>query len=187
RRRRRSDVIVVPRRRATVMGLGLFGGGVGVTKHLVALGYEVVVTDLRDAATLAPSVKALDGLPVRFRLGGHDLADFTDADLVVVNPAVPPGNEFVAAAVAKGVTIDTEIGMFVRACRGRIVGVTGSAGKSTTSALLAKCLEAGGRRVFFGGNIGRSLLDELPAIGERDLVVLELSSFQLHWLRRENL
>jgi UDP-N-acetylmuramoylalanine--D-glutamate ligase len=169
------------------MGLGLFGGGVGVTRRLVSLGYDVLVTDLRDAATLAPSVEALAGTPVRFRLGGHDLADFTKTDLLVVNPAVPPGNEFVAAALAAGVAIDTEIALFVRACRGRIAGVTGSAGKSTTSALLAKCLEGAGRRVFFGGNIGRSLLEDLPSIGADDLVVLELSSFQLHWLRRENL
>jgi UDP-N-acetylmuramoylalanine--D-glutamate ligase len=178
---------MAPRRRATVMGLGLFGGGVGVTKHLVALGFDVTVTDLRDEKTLAPSVEALRGVPVRLRLGGHDLADFTETQLLVVNPAVPPGNEFVAAAVARGVPIDTEIGMFVRACRGRVTGVTGSAGKSTTSALLAKCLEAAGRRVFLGGNIGVSLLDEIPRIAADDLVVLELSSFQLHWLRRENL
>jgi len=169
------------------MGLGLFGGGVGVTRHLVERGYDVTVTDLRDAATLAPSIEALAGRPVRFKLGGHDFADFTDAQLLVVNPAVPPGNGFVAAAIDAGVPIDTEIGMFVRACRGRIAGVTGSAGKSTTTALLAECLEASGIRVFLGGNIGRSLLDELPNIGSDDLVVLELSSFQLHWLRRENL
>jgi UDP-N-acetylmuramoylalanine--D-glutamate ligase len=180
-------VTAAPRRRATVMGLGLFGGGVGVTKHLAALGFDVTVTDLRDERTLAPSVEALRGVPVRLRLGGHDLADFADADLLVVNPAVPPGNEFVAAAVARGVPVDTEIGMFVRACRGRVAGVTGSAGKSTTSALLAKCLEAAGRRVFLGGNIGVSLLETLPSIGADDLVVLELSSFQLHWLRREDL
>lgn len=169
------------------MGLGLFGGGVGVTRHLVELGYDVTVTDLRDEKTLAPSVEALRGLPVRFRLGGHDLADFTEAHLLVVNPAVPPGNEFVAAAVARGVPIDTEIGMFVRACRARIAGVTGSAGKSTTSALLAKCLEFAGVRVHLGGNIGVSLLDEIANIRKDDVVVLELSSFQLHWLRRENL
>jgi UDP-N-acetylmuramoylalanine--D-glutamate ligase len=169
------------------MGLGLFGGGVGVTRHLVEVGYDVTVTDLRDATALAPSIEALAGRPVRFKLGGHDFADFTDTRLLVVNPAVPPGNGFVAAAMAAGVPIDTEIGMFVRACRGRIAGVTGSAGKSTTTALLAKCLEASGIRVFLGGNIGGSLLDELPNIGSDDLVVLELSSFQLHWLRRENL
>jgi len=169
------------------MGLGLFGGGVGVTKRLVALGYDVTVTDLRDATTLEPSVAALAGLPVRWRLGGHDRADFADARLVVVNPAVPPGNEFVGAAIAAGASIDTEIGMFVRACKGRITGVTGSAGKSTTTALLAKILERGPRRVFLGGNIGVSLLDKLDEIRADDLVVLELSSFQLHWLRRENL
>jgi UDP-N-acetylmuramoylalanine--D-glutamate ligase len=174
-------------RRATVMGLGLFGGGVGVTRHLVAAGWDVTVTDLRDEATLAPSVRALAGLPVRFVLGRHDMADFTGAELLVVNPAVPPGNEFVGAAIARGVAIDTEIGMFVRACRGRIAGVTGSAGKSTTTALLAKCVQDAGRRVHLGGNIGVSLLEELPRIGADDLVVLELSSFQLHWLRREDL
>jgi UDP-N-acetylmuramoylalanine--D-glutamate ligase len=175
------------RRRATVMGLGLFGGGVGVTRHLAAAGWDVTVTDLRDETTLAPSVRALAGLPVRFRLGGHDPADFTDAQLLVVNPAVPPGNEFVEAAIARGVPVDTEIGMFVRACRGRIAGVTGSAGKSTTTALLAKCAEGSGRRVHMGGNIGVSLLEALPSIAADDLVVLELSSFQLHWLRREDL
>ncbi len=176
-------------RRATVMGLGLFGGGVGVTRHLVAEGWDVTVTDLRDETALAPSLQALAGLPVRFRLGRHEVSDFTAAELVVVNPAVPPGNAFVAAGEAAGARIDTEIGMFVRLCRAPIAAVTGSAGKSTTTALLAKCLErrGGPGRVLLGGNIGVSLLEELPRIAAEDLVVLELSSFQLHWLRREGL
>jgi UDP-N-acetylmuramoylalanine--D-glutamate ligase len=169
------------------MGLGLFGGGVGAARFLASNGWSVTVTDLRDEKTLAPSVAALAGLPITLRLAGHAREDFTDTDLVIVNPAVPPGNAFVEAAIASGVAIDTEIGMFVRRCPGRIAAVTGSAGKSTTSALLARCLEGGGRRVHFGGNIGRSLLDDLPRIGAEDLVVLELSSFQLHWLRREGL
>lgn len=171
------------------MGLGLFGGGVGVARHLRSLGWDVLVTDLKGATELAPSVAALDGLGVRFRLGAHDVADFRDTDLVVVNPAVPPGNAYVEAARAAAVPIDTEIGLFVRGCRARIVGITGSAGKSTTSALATACLERAGSpgRVLFGGNIGRSLLDELPALGPGDTVVLELSSFQLHWLRREGL
>lgn len=176
------------------MGLGLFGGGVGVAKHLVAQGFDVLVTDMKGEDELRPSVEALAGLPVRFRLGAHDERDFTDTDLVVVNPAVKPGNRFVAAAEAAGVPLDTEIGLFVRGCRGRIVGITGSAGKSTTSALTHAILERAGlrnggepARVLLGGNIGRSLLEELPAIRAGDVVVLELSSFQLHWLRRENL
>jgi UDP-N-acetylmuramoylalanine--D-glutamate ligase len=171
------------------MGLGLFGGGVGVARHLVAQGWEVLVTDTKSEDDLRRSVDALAGLPVRFRLGGHDLADFRDTDLVVVNPAVPPGNPYVEAARAAGVRLDTEIGMFVRGCRARIVGVTGSAGKSTTSALVHACLERAALpgRVLLGGNIGRSLLDEADTIRPADVVVLELSSFQLHWLRRERL
>jgi len=171
------------------MGLGLFGGGVAAARHLLAAGYDVTVTDLRGADVLAPSVAALEGTGVRFVLGGHETQDFTDADLVVVNPAVPPGNAFVAAAREAGAHLDTEIGLFTRACRGRVLGITGTAGKSTTAALLYACLaaaqERGGPRPHLGGNIGRSLLAGVAAIGEDDLVVLELSSFQLHWLRQE--
>jgi len=171
------------------MGLGLFGGGLGVARHLCGEGWDVLVTDLKGEAELARSVAALAGLGVRWRLGSHEESDFRDTDLVVVNPAVPPGNRYVEAARAAGVRIDTEIGMFVRGCRGRIVGVTGSAGKSTTSALAAACLERAKLpgRVLLGGNIGKSLLEEMPSIGREDVVVLELSSFQLHWLRREGL
>ncbi len=170
------------------MGLGLFDGGVSVTQHLVDAGYDVLVTDLKDELALADSVAAVRGPRVSFRLGSHDERDFTTADLVVANPAVKPGNPFVAAATAAGVRLDTEIGLFVRACRGRITGITGSAGKSTTSALLHAILAAEPRRrAFLGGNIGRSLLRALPEIEAGDDVILELSSFQLHWLRREGL
>jgi len=168
------------------MGLGLFDGGVSVTRHLVEAGYDVVVTDLKDEDALAESVAAVRGPHVALRLGEHVERDFIDTDLVVVNPAVKPGNRFVEAAAAAGVRRDTEIGLFVRACRGRITGVTGSAGKSTTSALLHACLaRRSGRGAYLGGNIGRSLLRLLPEIGPADDVVLELSSFQLHWLRRD--
>ncbi|MCG3134810.1 MAG: UDP-N-acetylmuramoylalanine--D-glutamate ligase [Planctomycetes bacterium] len=179
---------------ATVMGLGLFGGGVGVAKHLASLGSRVTVTDLKNEADLAPSIEALRaaGVEPRYVLGRHDEADFTGTDLLIVNPAVPPGNPFVEAARRAGVRIDTEIGLFVRACPARTIGITGSAGKSTTSALTAACLSIhaerrGAGRVLFGGNIGRSLLEDLPSIAAGDTVVLELSSFQLHWLRQEGL
>ncbi len=175
-------------RRATVMGLGLFDGGVSVTRHLVEAGHDVVVTDLKDEAALARSVARVRGPHVTLRLGRHETADFTDTDLVVVGPAVKPGNPFVAAARAAGVPLDTEIGLFFRACRGRVTGITGTAGKSTTSALLHRILEAApGRTALLGGNIGRSLLRDLPDITPETDVVLELSSFQLHWLRAEGL
>jgi UDP-N-acetylmuramoylalanine--D-glutamate ligase len=166
--------------RVTVMGLGLFGGGAGVTRFLASRGALVTVTDLRDAALLEKSLDLLDGLPVRFALGRHDLRDFTGADLVVANPAVPPGSPFLEAAAARGVPVDSEINMTFRFLPARqIVGVTGSNGKTTTSHLLQSMVQACGRKAWLGGNTGGSLLTGLDRIGRDDVVVLELSSFQL--------
>ena len=169
-------------KRVTVMGLGLLGGGVGVARYLARQGARVTVTDLKGEDALADSVARLAGLPVTLHLGGHAEADFAEADLVVVNPAVPDGSPFLATARAAGAALETEINLFVKLCPAPIVGITGSNGKTTATSLTAHLLEAGRRRVWLGGNIGRSLLEDLDAIGPDDLVVLELSSFQLERL-----
>ena len=169
-------------KRITVMGLGKLGGGVGVTRFLAGAGADVTVTDLKDAKALADSVAALDGLPVTLRLGGHVDADFAEADAVIVNPAVPDGSPWLAKARDAGVALDTEINLFFQLCPAAILGITGSNGKTTTASLAAHLLEAGPRRVWLGGNIGRSLLEDLAAIAPDDTVVLELSSFQLERL-----
>lgn len=178
-------------RNVLVMGLGRFGGGVGVARWLVGQGATVTVNDAAPAAKLAESVQALEGLPIRFKLGGHEQADFLSADLVVVNPAVDRKSSTVLqAAAAAGVRLTSEMNLFVEHCRGRTIGITGSVGKSTTTALIYEALKAGlgqagqtptqeGPRVFLGGNIGRSLLLDLPQIRAQDFVVLELSSFML--------
>ncbi|MBL9030364.1 MAG: UDP-N-acetylmuramoyl-L-alanine--D-glutamate ligase [Phycisphaerae bacterium] len=176
-------------RRVTVMGLGRFGGGLGVTRYLARQGAEVLVTDMASAADLAEPVAALDDLVragrVALRLGGHNVSDFTRADLVVANPAVPKPWEdrFLRAAEAAGVPITTEIRLAVErlADPARTIGVTGSAGKSTTSAMIAHGLAALGVPCVLGGNIGGSLLEHEPA-DARPWTVLELSSAMLHWL-----
>ncbi len=206
--------------RVTVMGLGLFGGGAGVVEWLAARGADVLATDLAKAEALAPTLARLRPLvdrgAVRLRLGEHNVSDFTDCDLVVANPAVPypSKNRFLRAAGAAGVPVTTEIRLVVERLprRERVIGVTGSAGKSTTSAMIAHALRAvvagegqaltrpaaaghplpRGERVrkddraapsvHLGGNIGGSLLEEVGSIGADDFVVLELSSFMLHWL-----
>ncbi|MEQ8318535.1 MAG: UDP-N-acetylmuramoyl-L-alanine--D-glutamate ligase [Phycisphaerales bacterium] len=170
-------------KRVTVMGLGRFGGGLGVAKWLHAQGASVLVTDMADAEALAEQVAQLpEG--VRTCLGGHDQRDFTSADLVVASPAVarPWANPYLNAATSAGVPITTEIGLVIDRLpeRTRVIGVTGTAGKSTTSAMIARALEATGRRVHLGGNIGGSLLE--ANIQPTDFIVLELSSFMLHWL-----
>ncbi|MBI5865814.1 MAG: UDP-N-acetylmuramoyl-L-alanine--D-glutamate ligase [Planctomycetes bacterium] len=169
-------------RRVIVMGLGRFEGGVGVTRWLAEQGASVVVTDREPAEKLAASVEQVRSLPnVTLRLGGHVESDFTAADLVVVNPAVPPNSPYLKAAIAAGVPFTTEINLFVSRCPAAIVGITGSVGKSTTTAMIGHVLEHAlpNRRTYVGGNLGKSLLDRLPEIGSGDIVVLELSSFQL--------
>ena len=206
-------------RRVTVMGLGRFGGGVGVTQWLCSQGADVLVTDREPADRLAASVEhlrdLLDSGQVTLRLGEHNVSDFTTCDLLVVNPAVKPeGNRFLRAAEAAGVEITSEIRLLVqrlpRGGRERVIGVTGSAGKSTVTAMTGHLLGKGRRdegtqgrskepasslrpfvppslphRVWLGGNLGGSLLPHLTDITPDDWVVLELSSFQLESLRPE--
>jgi UDP-N-acetylmuramoylalanine--D-glutamate ligase len=170
-------------KRVTVQGLGRFGGGIAVAKWLAGQGARVLVTDKDPADKLADSVKQLAGLPIEFRLGEHREDDFRNTDLVVASPAVPLNNTFLQAARAANVPITTEIRLFVERCRAkRVVGVTGTKGKSTTTAMLASML-AQKHKTWVGGNIGKSLLEDLPGIGEGDVVVLELSSFMLEHLR----
>ncbi len=180
-------------RRVVVMGLGRFGGGVGVTRFLTGKGARVLVTDTAPADKLQRSVAQLSPTPgetfagsIELRLGEHRLSDFTAADLIVVNPAVDQrANPYLAAAREKGVATTSEIRLLAAHLPNRrnVIGVTGSAGKSTTTAMighiLGKRLAPTGLRVFIGGNLGGSLLPHADAIRPDDWVVLELSSFML--------
>lgn len=171
--------------RATVMGLGRFGGGVGATRFLATRGARVTVTDLAGEEELADSLAAIADVPVAaVHLGGHRESDFRDADLVVVNPAVPIDHPLLAVARDAGVRLTTEIELFLAHARGKIIGVTGSTGKSTTASLIHSILESAGRTARLGGNIGVSLLPIVGEIRDDDWTVLELSSFQLEWLDR---
>ncbi|MDX2114992.1 MAG: UDP-N-acetylmuramoyl-L-alanine--D-glutamate ligase [Planctomycetota bacterium] len=179
-------------RRVTVMGLGRFGGGAGVTRWLIQRGARVLLTDLDPRDKLADSLASIDDLArsgaLGLRLGGHDERDFRDTDLVVANPAVPRpwSNAYLRAARQAGVPVTTEIRLLVERLpeRRRVIAITGTVGKSTTSALIAHGLRAAGSDVFFGGNIGGSLLPELARITPSSDVVLEVSSAMLHWLAR---
>ena len=170
-----------------VMGLGRFGGGIAVARWLIEQGAQVVVTDRATGEDLASSVAQLADLPISYRLGGHDAADLDGIDLLVVSPAVPKDRSaFVQAAIERDIPISSEMNLFLERCPvSSVVGVTGSAGKSTTTAMLQSILAAAQsshhsfNRAWVGGNIGRSLLCDLNAMEPEDVVVLELSSFQL--------
>jgi UDP-N-acetylmuramoylalanine--D-glutamate ligase len=169
-------------KRVTVAGLGRFGGGIAVTQWLSAQGAKVLVTDQEPAEKLADSLKQLEGLPIDLRLGEHRESDFANADIVVASPAFPLTNHFIQAARAAGKPVTTEIRLFIERCPAKIIGVTGTKGKSTTTAMLGKIL-APAAKTWVGGNIGKSLLADLEKIEPGDLVVLELSSYMLAHLQ----
>ncbi len=162
------------------MGLGRHGGGLGAATYLARAGAHLTISDVATAATLDATLARLGASPqIQLHLGGHDPEDFSSAEIVVVNPAVRPDHPCLAIARASGATITSEIEMFLERCPARIIGISGSNGKSTTATMLHEILTRAGRRTWLGGNIGGSLLDRLPQMTSDDWVVLELSSFQL--------
>jgi UDP-N-acetylmuramoylalanine--D-glutamate ligase len=168
-----------------VMGLGRFGGGVDVAKFAAGAGAKVIITDLASAEELSDSIKQLKEFPdIEYHLGSHDPADFKQADVIVVNPAVLPHNEFLKLAQEHNRFITSQINIFFELCPAPIIGITGANGKSTTAALTAHLLKsAGDNNVWLGGNIGNEpLLTIADQIRSDDLVVLELSSFQIEQL-----
>jgi len=169
------------------MGLGSFGGGTAVVRFLAERGARVVVSDSRDENALAGSLEMIDDLPgIEFYFGKHDWSHFEHADLVVVNPAIPPADVFFRRFLREQKPLTTEMGLFWQLNPARVIGVTGSNGKSTTTALAHHLLERSlpSGRAWLGGNIGRSLLPHIDEITADDWVVLELSSFQLRMLDR---
>src|SRR5262249_61856073 len=118
----------------------------------------------RGGGPLPASVEALRGLPIRFVLGGHQERDFVETEVVFVNPAVPLTSPYLQLARAHQVPLDSEMNLFVRQCQGRIIGLTGSVGKTTTTSLLGSILQLHDARTLVGGNVGGSLLDRLGAI-----------------------
>lgn len=165
--------------KVTVMGLGLNGGGLASASFLHDAGAIVTVTDMKDERALAASIEALGDRKIRYVLGRHDMADFSQADIVIKNPAVRPDSPYLTASKR----LETDLSLFLRFCESPIIAVTGSKGKSTTSSAIHHGLESSGITAFLGGNITISPLDFLPRTTKDTPVVLELSSWQLADMR----
>jgi len=163
------------------MGLGLFGGGVGISRWLHKSGAKITITDLRNPTELKESLQALSNLKgITYHLGKHWAKDFTKTDLVVVNPAIPPNSPYLALAKKNHIPLETESNLFFQLCPAPIIGITGSNGKTTTAYLIAEMLKGTKRKIWLGGNIGKkSLVEKVHQIKKDDIVILELSSFQL--------
>ncbi|HET9050599.1 MAG TPA: Mur ligase family protein, partial [Candidatus Dormibacteraeota bacterium] len=164
------------RRRAVVIGLGK--SGAACARVLDAEGWAVEVVDSADTSRARELAATLpEGVAVT--LGGYAASVVDGAGIVCPSPAVPWLAPELERARAAGTPIRSEIDLTFERCPAPIAGVTGTNGKTTTTALLGALLAAGGGTVHVGGNIGRPLLDHLGAVRRDDWVVLELSSFQL--------
>lgn len=167
-------------KRITVMGLGVLGRGLGDTLFLIRSGARVTVTDLKSEEQLSESVEKLKGLPCKLKLGGHDPADFVDADMILRNADVPRSSELLRIASDHRVPVEMDESLFCKHFRGTVVGITGTRGKTTTTMLVHRILQQTRRRVFLSGNLlGCATLPLLAEAGPDDTVVLELSSWQL--------
>ncbi len=170
-------------KRVLIMGLGLHGSGIASARYASEHGAVVRVTDLRPADILAPSIVALEGLPIEYMLGEHRNEDFLWAEIVLHVPGARRDSPYLRLAREHGARIEQEIALFFEECRGRIIGVTGTRGKTTTTSLIYQLLKANGMPTVIGGNVsGVETLSLLPTISSETYVVLELSSWQLEGL-----
>ena len=167
----------------TSLVVGLGRSGVALARFLHARGDRVRVCDTQGAAKLGDHLARLPP-GVETILGGYDDAVLKGCDEVYASPGVPWNAPLLKQARLKGLTVSSEMDLFFRYCPAPIVGITGTNGKTTTTALTAQILGRGRRPVLVGGNIGETVLDRLPAVTPDHWVVLELSSFQLETISR---
>ena len=180
-------------RRAVVLGLAR--SGVAASRFLADAGAVVAAYDRRPAAELSDAVAALGARPVRLALGVGEadaLALLAHADLLVTSPSVssrfpttdPWLREALSAAEARGAEVVSEVELFLRLTRARILAVTGTKGKTTTSSLVAAMLGRAGVAHVLGGNIGTPLIERATDLGPDEWAVLELSELQLPTITR---
>jgi UDP-N-acetylmuramoylalanine--D-glutamate ligase len=156
--------------------VGAARSGVAAADLLARRGAIVTLTDLRDQVDAAPALRAAG---VALELGGHQAATFAAADVIVVSPGVPVDQPIFDTARRRGTEIVGELELAWRWLQGRVIAITGTKGKSTTTTLIGRMLDAAGRQVLVGGNIGVPLSGQVDASTPETLHVVEASSFQL--------
>jgi len=159
--------------------LGLARQGVALARFLAQAGAEVTVSDLRTEEDLADEIAQLDGLRIRYVLGKHSSALLKGADMLCLSGGVPVDVPIAVEALDRGIAVTNDAQVFLELCPAPVIGITGSAGKTTTTALVGEMCRVAGRRTWVGGNIGNPLISDLSEIKPSDCVVMELSSFQL--------
>ncbi len=173
-----------------VIVIGAARQGTALSRYLASKGAQVILTDMHSLDDLPANLPDLEKLGIQLRLGGHPLELLEGADLVCVSGGVPLTIPFIQAAMQRGIPLSNDSQIFLEACPAQVIGITGSSGKTTTTALVGLMaqkyfeMKQNGHRAWVGGNIGNPLIEQVDQIDEDDLVVLELSSFQLELMTR---
>ena len=164
-------------KRIAVLGIGV--SNVPLIELLCAHGCDVTACDMRTREQMEGEAERLEALGAKLKLG-PDYLEGLDHDILFRTPGLMPFDPHLEAAKAHGSLLTSEMEVFLALCPCKVIAITGSDGKTTTSTIIAELLKASDYRVHLGGNIGNPLLCEIPDMRPDDIVVLELSSFQLH-------
>lgn len=164
-------------KRIAVLGIGV--SNVPLIELLCAHGCDVTACDMRTRRQMDGEAERLETLGAKLKLG-PDYLEGLDHDILFRTPGLMPFDKHLEAAMARGSLLTSEMEVFLALCPCKVIAITGSDGKTTTSTIISELLKASGYRVHLGGNIGNPLLCEIPDMRPDDIVVLELSSFQLH-------
>ena len=171
-------------RNKRVLVVGLARTGIATAMFCAARGARVTATDTRMEKELGDTVATLQKAPVALELGGHRQEIILDADLVIPSPGVPADVRLLQFARSKGVTIWSEIELAYRFLKGRLIGITGSNGKTTTTSLIEHILRSAGCSTILAGNIGTPLISCVEQSSDKTITVAELSSFQLELIEK---
>jgi UDP-N-acetylmuramoylalanine--D-glutamate ligase len=169
-------------KKTAVIGLAI--SNTPLIRYLAVQGAQVTVFDKKTAADLQDYIGKLMDLNLNYCLGEDYLSHLTGFDLIYVTPGMKKDLPELNKARAMGSIFSSEMELFLEKCPGRIIGITGSSGKTTTTTLIGLMFASEYPSTFVGGNIGRSLMDQLTQINAESKVVLELSSFQLQTLKQ---
>ncbi len=176
-------------RSKTVLIVGAARSGIAAAEFLLDQGARVVLTDLKDREILASAIAPLQSRAgasgtLVLELGGHKAESFRKCDLVVVSPGVPLALPFFQESRKAGIPVIAEVELAARHLRGKILGITGSNGKTTTTTLVAELLCSAGLKGHAAGNIGLPLTGYVAASAPGDIYATELSSFQLEGIEK---
>ena len=165
--------------------IGAARQGLALSQYLAKHGAKVILTDSRSETELAADLESLQGQNIEFALGGHPLSLLDGTDFVCPSGGVPLSIPIIEEALNRKIQLTNDSQIFLENCPATVIGITGSAGKTTTTALVGQMAQAyfemksGVNKAWVGGNMGNPLIAQLDEIQEDDLVVIELSSFQL--------